>query len=128
MLMPCEKYSVLSTEYPWSIVGVNTAAGEGTIGDDAVYRREPDPVVFNPTGYKTQRDVVHDEAVTVATVPFNPVPEDCCAKLGVDWIAVPGVLGGYTRGEKDAPVKDLLPEPERVNEDRLSASCGKMCV
>ena len=110
-------------------MNVVTVESKGTAdANGVVYRRELDPVALNPTGHKAQRDVVHDEAVTVTTVPSNPMPEDCCARLGVDCMAVPGEFEGYIRRERDAPVKDLLPEPERVNEDRLCANCGKMCV
>ena len=70
--------------------------------------------MLNPTGHKAQRDVVHDEAVTVTTVPFNPMPEDCCAKLVVDCVAVPGEVEGYTRREKDE-AKRYVVHDEVVN-------------
>ena len=40
-----------------------------------IFRRELEPVALNTTGHKAKRDVVHDEAVTVTTVPFNPMPK-----------------------------------------------------
>ena len=82
-------------EFPQGFANVVTVESKGAVDDNGVvYRRGLDPVALNPTGHKTQRDVVHNEAVTVTTVPFNPMPEDCCAKLGVDCIAVPGELEG----------------------------------
>ena len=61
-----------------------------------IFRRGLEPVVLKTTGHEAKRDVVHDEAVTVTTVPSNPMPEDCCAELGVDFIVEPGELEGCT--------------------------------
>ena len=57
-------------------------------GDGVIFRRGLEPVALNTTGHKAKRDVVHDEAATVTAVPSNPMPENCCAELGVDFIVV----------------------------------------
>ena len=89
-------------------------------------------IELRAAGHETRRDdacfdVVHDAAVTV--VALNAMCGACSEKLDVEFVVVISVFEGCGRGERNAFVKNSLPEPKLdVSENRFRAKRGMVCV